>query len=628
MKNARVFEIPVGMFLAFIILATLALAVPTIKNNADDPNMLVYMNADEGWQMDNAWYYYSGEKRPSFRIETDYGLVLVYITKFCKVFLSKFIDFTPGLLAVILRWFFLLSWVAALIALWNLVGYHFQKGWQQALSVSLLAVRPTFSYLCGNLKPDALMLFFMIVGLDYALRIIDKPSRKNILIALSFAALTMIVKYEGPFLLPPVIAALYFSKRLGNEFLFKDPSVWDGIFKKYRCAFAIPLIIGAVLIGLVLACVKFYVRQSTGMTWADEFGVIETIRQNRFMILALGAGFFAMIFGAALYFLRKVKNDNAAKVMSFLDEISSYALVTGFLFVLLTTIVGIKWVKNPEFFLLMIVPLGTASLGMGAIESLGKANFFSLYIQNLIHKITAFDGIVLALLIAYIAAEVYARRHLIPRTELFYKRMVLLVFLALPLAVMFSILWMAHHHMLPFYAVAVILAVQGIDMVRTYMYEKKFIYKIVFWGMLLLVFVCIFSNALTTIKSRLYQFRQKEDAAYQVRLFFRGHIPRNAVIVSAPHHFVYIPPEYKNVKVFDGFIKNDFSKFAGFIVENRPDYIYYDQGGSAMNKLPFGDIKEVLPDVKLEKAAEFGAEGRYYRRLPDDRFVIYRVKYR
>ena len=52
--------------LVIVCALSVALTAPTISNNISSPNMIAYLNADEGGLMDEAWWYYSGVKRDSF----------------------------------------------------------------------------------------------------------------------------------------------------------------------------------------------------------------------------------------------------------------------------------------------------------------------------------------------------------------------------------------------------------------------------------------------------------------------------------------------------------------------------------------------------------------------------------
>ncbi|KPK42832.1 MAG: hypothetical protein AMJ78_01170, partial [Omnitrophica WOR_2 bacterium SM23_29] len=138
---------------AAVCIATVLLSLPTIDNNINDPNMIVYFNTDEGGRMDTAWYYYRGEKRDSFQWDYDYGLEMLYVADFARIILDRFIEFTPGTFVLIFRWLHLIAWVCALIAMWYFVGYHFGNGWQRNLAVFLLGVRPAFSNFSNTLKP-------------------------------------------------------------------------------------------------------------------------------------------------------------------------------------------------------------------------------------------------------------------------------------------------------------------------------------------------------------------------------------------------------------------------------------------------------------------------------------------
>ncbi len=202
--------------LFLVLILSLFLVLPTIHNHINDPNAIVYFNHDEGYQMDLIWSYYRGEIRPSYAGNVDYGLEMVYITDLCRLFFSRFIDFTPGLFVVIMRWLHLMGWLFALVVFWRMVGRHFNRGWQRSASTLLLSVHPAFAYFSNNNKPDFLVLLFMIIGLDYSLRLVERPSKKALLISVASAAIAVIIKFAGVFLLPAIVAALYLGKEGGK----------------------------------------------------------------------------------------------------------------------------------------------------------------------------------------------------------------------------------------------------------------------------------------------------------------------------------------------------------------------------------------------------------------------------
>lgn len=147
-----------GLVLIGVCLFSLLLALPTIANNINDPNMILYFNADEGGFMNLLWMNYSGKGMEDL-LYVDYGLETLYIADFVRVFVSPFTEVTHGILILVFRCIHLLAWIGTIIAIWRLVGRHFGKGWQPILAVSLLVVRPAFPYLLNNSNSDIPVLF-------------------------------------------------------------------------------------------------------------------------------------------------------------------------------------------------------------------------------------------------------------------------------------------------------------------------------------------------------------------------------------------------------------------------------------------------------------------------------------
>lgn len=625
MKKTNITKKVSLLFLICVCAGSFFLALPTINDNIDDPNMVVYANADEGWLMDTIWFYYSGEKRPSFRIDSDYGLLMLYLSDFSKLFLSKLVKFTPGTFTLILRWINLVSWIGALICLWRLVGYHFRRGWQQMLAVTLLAVSPTYAYLLNNLKPDALMLLLLILGLDYTLRIIEKPSVIYICAAIIFAALTTIIKYEGPFLLPAVIVALYLAKRFQSNTATIKKSF---IFREIKVAYLFPFFIGTVIMALVMGCILFYVRRSNGLTWYAEHGIFGTIKLNPPMLYISLAGLFVMMLSGIIWVLNRTNNPFLKRLMKQTNEIISYASYVSIIFVAAIALFGFKWVINPKYVLMTYVPIGYCAFGMGAITKVAEYGFFSAFIKNISYKIVSFGPIILVLFVFYLIAEIGVwRRNLKDKALFFYKRLTLLAFLVIPFMIIFSMVWMGKHHMIPFYTVVSILAIQGFVIFKSSYNRNRLLKKIATVLLTTLFISNIGINGWGLVKSRLYQFKQKGDVAYEVKNWFRENIPLTASIIAAPYHYVYIPPGYENVKVFNGFTTGDFVGFNQFVDLYKPQFIYYNQTLHQKESLLFFVLEEILPGKNVKLLKIFESSGRQYQRNPEDRFVVYEVFY-
>ncbi|MDD5440560.1 MAG: glycosyltransferase family 39 protein [Candidatus Omnitrophica bacterium] len=591
--------------------------------------MITYANADEGWFMDTLWYYYAGVERPSFRIASIYGLVEIYILWAVKLVLSKFMAITPSVLVLIVRWIYLFSWIGALIALWRLVGRHFGRGWQQVLLVSILATRPAYAYLLNNLKPDGLVLMFMLLGLDYTLRIIDRPRFKFIVIACVFASLALITKYVGPFLLPAMVTALYIVKR----YRYDNRSVPQAgmekiVFTKHNAVYAIPFLTGLMIIGLVFGVILFYVRQSTGATLYARYGAMGALLAYRSLLYAAAAGVLAMFVSPLMIVLARSRNELVRNAMDTITEIMSYALVLLAVFLTTSLVIGFGWLVRPAYFLMTYVPLGYCTVGMGAITKVAAYGFFKAYLGNIVQKITAFNPALFVLFLFYLAVEVaFWKKNAEEKSPMFFKRLTLVGFLLLPLGIMVSMVWMSRHHMLPFYTVAAILGIQGIVVFNGSFRGSRLVKRLVIFSVCALCAFDIGINAWGTVRSRLGQYRQHEDVAYEVRQWFRENIPETAVIVAAPYHYVYIPPEYERVRIFQGFKDNKFSGFKNFIDAYRPEFIYYNEGASGSDPLPFTALSDVLPGERIELVGVFESKGRPYRRFHDDKFVVYRVRY-
>lgn len=612
------------VFLFLICAAASLLVIPTINNNINDPNLIVYFNADEGYQMDLIWRYYTGQIRGSYQMDFDYGLEMLYLSDVARILFSKFIDFSPGTFVLILRWLHLISWVGALIALWYLVGYHFEKGWQQILAVLLLAVSPAFAYFSNNLKPEPLVLFFMIMGLNYTLRIIDNPMRRrNLFIAIACASIAFIVKFAGIFLLPAVVAAMYFSERY-RERGFNASS--DGAFPRIKHSWILESLIGICLIALPFLFIFSYVRKLSGVTFYEEFGILETLLKYKITFFVMFIGTIFILASLLFFFLNKSKNSQLTKVMGKINEINSYAFIVAGTFFGFLLLFGVRWIIAPKSFIDAYAYNLSDFTGVFAMEGPTITNQFGRYLENIIAKLISSDALILTLLGVYLIIELYFRRQNLLNFKLqFYKRLTLLIFLIPFFLSLFTFGRFKQHHMLPFFVAISILVIQGIYIFNSNSNIKR-IFKISFLALIgALLAVDISANAALTVKSRVNEFHQYEDVAFSVAKWLRESISTDTLIVADHYTRVYIPGEYKNIKVFKGYLPDRIKEFRYLVNAYRPKIIYYNEGASGAEAMP--PIDKILPDKKLKLLKSFDSKDRSYCRRDGDKFLIYEVLY-
>jgi hypothetical protein len=572
--------------------------------------MVVYFSADEGNFMDLVWSYYSGEKRPSFQWEYDYGLEKLYVSDFARLVLSHFIDITSGTLVLLLRWAYFLAWLLSFVALWRLVSRHFGGGWKPALAVVLLAVRPAFIHFSNTLKPDPEVLLLIILGLDYTLRLVDNPRKRSYLfLAILFACLAFLVKFAGLFMIPAIIGAMFLINRSVGADKEKP-------FPVSRHSWVFEAVIGTVLISLLYLMIRFYARRSTGMTFYEEFGFLNSLYQDKVFAAVMVAGILLI----ALSFI--IRRFGRAAV----NEINSHALAVTGIFAAMTAILGFRWFTVPKIFIETYSEYGSIFLGGETVNKISFAEFTGLFGRNMISKIISLDVIVFVLFIAYLIAEFRFRavpgRHE-PRV---LKRMILAVFLAPFLISLLSIGRTAQEHMLPFFVAMSILAIEGIDMFYA---NAKLVSRkaaIILFASSLLAFD-IYVNAAEVIREGLYAFHQKQDVAFEIDKWWRKNISVDAVIVADHYNRIYIPEGYKNVKtVFLSGREVWLKDLRSLVDKYKPEYVYLNEMPSGGEKMP--GIKEALPGRKVELVAVFDNKGRGYLRRSGDRFVIYRIIYK
>lgn len=602
--------------LIFVCIATIWLAVPTLNYNVNDPNLITYFDGDEGYRMDVIWKHYSGEIRDSYKGDYQYGLLEVYLADFARTVLSHFIDFTPGTFVLILRWLHLIFWAGSLIMLWRLVIYHFNKRWQAILAVTVLATRPAFFYFMHSLKPDPIVLFFVIIGLDYTLRIIDEPSKRNLFLAVACSSLAFVVKFSGIFLLPAIITAMALSER------YRDKEAPN--FLRVKNVWTLYLFIGLVLIFLPALTILFYARQLTGLTWYEQFGFWGSLLQNKLVFyLILGGTFFIFI---SLVIWALGRKDKLKKPMGVINELSSHAFIVLAMFLGLTLLFGFRWLIVPRFFLISyfyLVPFAVdASLNAIAEKGLLLAFFYDFFA-----KIKEFGLIIVILFIFYMITEIALRRQSFEQDRLrLFKRLVLLSFI-LPFF-LFIILTMTRAvqlHMLPFIAAMLILSFQGIGMVFNRLRGTKGVKRAFLYALSFLIAMDVLLSGRVVFVSFLNKYHQREDIVFDLAKWWRENIPLDASIVSDHHTRVYIPPEYKNIKVFKGYQDAAVEQLRRLVDIYHPQFIYYNDGAWGGEPLP--PIEKMLPGRKVELVKSFDSRTKRYRGSAGHRLLIYKVLY-
>lgn len=612
-------------FLVIICAGSALLVLPTINNNIHNPNMITYFNADEGFQMDLIWHYYKGEKRDSYYMDVDYGLEMLYLSDLARFIFSKFIVFKPGTFVLLLRWLHLISWIGVLIVLWHFTGFHFGRGWQQVLTVLLLAVRPAYNYFSNSLKPEPLVLLFMIIGLHFALKIIKKPSYKHLLISTLCASMAFHIKFAGVFLLPAIIAAMYFGQL--HQTGFSSGNI--GVFPEIKNSWILEWLIGACLTGSPFLFIFFYVRKATGFTFYEEFGLWGSFLRNKAAFLVCFIGLIFVAISLIFFFLNRSNSPALRKIIGKINKVNSNAFIVIGLFFVFSLFLGFRWVFSPKHF------IGTYSynlfdfLGLLAIKSISPATLYANYFQNLIAKFISFDMLIILLLGVYLFVELCGQAQNPKNSKLqFYKRLALLIFLTPCFLSIFALAFgrFAQHHMLPFFVVACILAVQAADMAYLYLKQKKINKKYIMLTALGLAAIFIFdiaSNATILIKSRIHEFHQHEDIIYDLAKWVEGNVPIDTLIVADHHSNVYIPPEYKNIKIFGGEGKEKIEQLRFLVNNYHPQLIYYNIVPSGDTFLPPIDI--MLPNHKVKLIKSFDSSNRSYQRRPKEKFVFYEV---
>lgn len=606
--------------LLFVCAAAILMAIPTIGQNLSDPNLITYFNADEGGLMDEAWFYYSGVKRDSFQWDIDYGLEMVYVADVCRFF-SRSVDFKPETFVLILRIMHLLAWIGCLIALWMLVGRHFGKGAQQAAAVLLLFSRPAFDYFINSLKPDFVVLLLMIIGLDYALRVIDDPSRKNLLISVACAAAAMVIKFMGVFLVPAIITAVYLGGlKHRNDVAARSPLDFD-----FKHAWLFPAAVGAMLIAAPFVPLFFYARKTSGLTYMQEFGFIRTVLQYKVIIFVWASGIAMILSSFVIRALMSIRHGITGLVMGIVNRLNSICIVVGALFAAFYLFFGLRWVTMPGHWLTTYT-FHSYDFSGSYLPS-GNSSIFGLIgalIANMMAKSVSFGMLLLIAFEFYSLTEFYMGiRRLETDTAKLYKRLVLCVYLMPFFAALLTPGRFTSNHMLPFFVAVAILAIQGIEMFAKIVPRPSLVRAIVVACIAILLAADFAVNAHSLANLRLAKYRRGQDVAFEVARWLRSNIPADSRILAEDYTRIYIPQEYKNVVIFRRGFPDRAKRIEAAISAYKPRYVYYNADPGADMALP--ELEKLAPNINAKLIAVFDASGRPNQQHVNSKVVVYEL---
>lgn len=603
------------ILLTAICAGSILAAKPLISRNTGDANLIAYFNHDEGFLMDLLWYYYSGEKRDSFQYEADYGVELLYLSDFSRIILSKVFSPDAGIFVFFLRLINLFFWIASILALWRLMRHHFGYSWKVLLVLVLLAVSPAFPYLTQNSKPEPIVLFFMISGLDYSLRIIDKFSWINLFFAVICSSVAALVKYAGIFLLPVVIVAIYLSTR--------QPEQKNNVFPVIRTAWLSPALVGLFFNALALAVIFFYKRQSTGLSWYEQFGFLRSVSGNRLLLGLLIVGDLLIAVSIILRILKRFKDSVVNETLTEINLLLSANFFVLLAFIFSSFLLGYRWFRHPGHFIQTVATSGNEAF-TGAVD-IASNNIFLGYVEHCVSAMREFGLIVLLLFIVYLTAEMMSWRRNIEKDRVnLFKRILLVLFVFEGLFCMFVPMRFARHHMLPFFVAASILCVHAITMFGE-RHANRFWQRILINGLIFIgLFLVIMTDLKTSIDLFSYNYRWREDVVFDIARWFKANYPNNTPIVADHPTRAYLPPEFKNVK-YVKYQSNKYSQFRVLIEKFRPQLLY-------CNTIKEESVKFTIEDggllgIKLEPVKTFDNAGKYYKRFPDSKYQIYKIIY-
>jgi len=612
--------------LIIICAGSISLAIPTFHDKVNNLNINYYFYHDEGGLQDLGWYYYSGERRQTSTFDFDYGIELLYLTNFLKLLPSNFMVITSNDIMTFVRGIHLMSWVAAMIALWSFVGRHFSpKGWPQVLAVMLLAVRPAFAQLMAVNKPEPLILLVMILGMDYTLRMVEEKTFKHFIIAVSLSALAFSIKYAGLFMWPPLLAGMYLTNHYKNSGIENHNDKFT--FPIFKYSYVIYSLMGVFLVIAPLIAFTQYVRMSTGHTWYADHGLWGSMTSNRFVIGVMLLGILLVMISLVIAFADRVSRPNMRKVMTKLNEINSYLMIIVFFFSVATLFFCMGWLIEPKRFVIIYSQLPLAVFSGWNLDLARSGDIIGRLVGNLTDKVTQLDPIIIFTFIFYIFIEFrYIKYNLSNGRVGVFKRLILLVFVLAFMVLNLFPIRMQEHHMLPFFVMMSVLSIQGLSIFME-RYEGGRLLKILTITAIIAIFMLdIGVNGQTMVQGRLYTIKShKDDIAFEIERWFLKNIPVDAKIVSDHPIAVYLPPEYKNVRTVNSCAETDpTGKMRELVMSYKPQYVYYNIGKPKCRAI--SPAEEFMGDRKVRLVKVFDNSGMDYQVNPNSRFVLYSME--
>lgn len=255
--------------------------------------------------------------------------------------------------------------------------------------------------------------------------------------------------------------------------------------------------------------------------------------------------------------------------------------------------------------------------------------FVYAFLYNIFMRVKEIDPIILFMVVIYIAVETatFLKRKAqgIDMLDSF-KRLTLLIFLAPLAGCVFSMVRLAEHHVVPFFAAMSILALQGVSMLICSAGRNKiFKYAVICIATILLT-VDIYGEGASVVASRIYKSGYKEDVAYEISRWWRDNIPKDSVVIAEEYTRAYVPEWHDKIIIFRSSSEKRNELLRKLVDLNKPDYIYYNAGQRSEGEemLP---IEQILPDKRVKLVKSFESAGRPFQRYPGARYDIYKILY-
>jgi len=544
-----------------VLLPILSFSIPTVAKGTDNIRMIRHFDIDESWIIEFAGDVYTKGVIPLNGYLIAYPQLFFYISGVVITPYTLFNGLDYSAIAILLRTFNVFFAIILVLLLFYFVKTIFKSTFLAFSASFLCSTMPSLLWWSGNSRPHILSIIFILGSLFCLCKLIEKFSKKALILSIFFCSLSISTNFFGVFLIPSIIFAYYQSLLLhcDKNFLVKDLKLKS----KLISISSIFVLLFSVCVPLFSIFVYFLFRNVFSNLGVTSFGLFLNFRIFRMILLTSIFIFLSSLAWIAIHnFIKKCLLRADGEVTSFLlkfiifDTVCLHCVFFAFCSGVFVLLLNPAYLFYPlECFKATSVQLGMAAAGSGLSAGLNKPifdasglNWIRMLFDNLIFN--KYFGL---MLLGYCFYEVkFARINLKINKIFFLQRSALSLFCFFLMTVLIvAAKHRAHHYLLPIGVVSTALVLFGItELIKSS--KLKFVKAFTVFLLIFLVGIGLMRRA-SLIHSLFLIKKQRTvqgDTALSMANWMENTFLQSSVIWTDSKTF-YIPNNFNNIYLTD-----------------------------------------------------------------------------